>query len=249
MRPKYRIIPLGGGGMDPSTKYGASISMSMDQDYVLSVQLLDQDGNALGNEQTVDLPLESVVVNGSYDSQTKSIILTLDNGNTVTIPVGDLVSGLQTEITAQDPLSADLVADGTNNKVFTAAEQTKLSNIESGAQVNVNADWNAQSGDAQILNKPSIPTNTSDLNNDSGFITSSDIPAQVNADWDASSGAAQILNKPTIPASQVNSDWNAVSGKAEILNKPTIPSKTSDLQNDSGFITSRRPRPTRLRTT
>lgn len=118
--------------MDPSTKYGASISMSMDQDYILSVQLLDQDGNALGSEQTVDLPLESVVVGGSYDSVTKSLILTLDNGNTITIPVGDLVSGLQTEITAQNPLSADLVADGTNNKVFTAAEKTKLDGLSVG---------------------------------------------------------------------------------------------------------------------
>lgn len=201
MSSKYRIIPLGGGGMDPSTKYGASISMSMDQDYILSVQLLDQDGNALGSEQTVDLPLESVVVGGSYDSATKSLILTLDNGDTVTIPVGDLVSGLQTEITAQNPLSADLVADGTNNKVFTAADDTKLSGIEAGAQVNVKPDWTAAAGTAaEILNKPTIPTKTSDLSNDSGFITLNDVPAQVNADWNASSGAAEILNKPTIPA-------------------------------------------------
>lgn len=163
MSSKYRIIPLGGGGMDPSTKYGASISMSMDQDYILSVQLLDQDGNALGSEQTVDLPLESVVVGGSYDSATKSLILTLDNGNTITIPVGDLVSGLQTEITAQNPLSADLVADGTNNKVFTAAEQSKLSGIETGAQVNVKPDWNATAGTAaEILNKPTIPAAAND---------------------------------------------------------------------------------------
>jgi hypothetical protein len=66
-------------------------------------------------------------------------------------------------------------------------------------------DWNATSGDYQILNKPTIPA------------------AQVNSDWDAVSGIAEILNKPTIPAAQVNSDWNASSGVAEILNKPTIP--------------------------
>jgi hypothetical protein len=36
---------------------------------------------------------------------------------------------------------------------------------------------------------------------------------------------------------QVNSDWNATSGVEEILNKPAIPSKTSDLTNDSGYIT------------
>lgn len=47
-----------------------------------------------------------------------------------------------------------------------------------------------------------------------------------------------LLNKPTIPAAQVNSDWNANSGVAQILNKPTIPTSTSQLNNDSWFITS-----------
>jgi hypothetical protein len=72
-------------------------------------------------------------------------------------------------------------------------------------------DWNATSGDYQILNKPTIPA------------------AQVNSDWNAVSGVAEILNKPTIPAAQVNSDWDAVSGVAEILNKPTIPTNLDDL--------------------
>ncbi len=42
----------------------------------------------------------------------------------------------------------------------------------------VNADWNAGSGLAQILNKPTIPA------------------APVNADWAAATGLALILNKP-----------------------------------------------------
>jgi hypothetical protein len=45
----------------------------------------------------------------------------------------------------------------------------------------VNSDWNASSGVAEILNKPTIPA------------------AQVNSDWNAVSGLAEILNKPTIP--------------------------------------------------
>lgn len=45
----------------------------------------------------------------------------------------------------------------------------------------VNSDWNAESGVAKILNKPSIPA------------------AQVNSDWEAEEGVAKILNKPTIP--------------------------------------------------
>jgi hypothetical protein len=60
----------------------------------------------------------------------------------------------------------------------------------------------------------------------------------INPDWNATTGKSKILNKPTIPASQVNSDWNASTGVEQILNKPTVPSKTSDLTNDSGFITS-----------
>ena len=37
---------------------------------------------------------------------------------------------------------------------YTTTEKNKLAGIQSGAEVNVNADWNATSGDAQILNKP-----------------------------------------------------------------------------------------------
>lgn len=39
---------------------------------------------------------------------------------------------------------------------YTNAEKTKLADIEEGAEKNVNADWNAEDGDAKILNKPSL---------------------------------------------------------------------------------------------
>ena len=47
--------------------------------------------------------------------------------------------------------------------LMSATDKSKLDGIASGAQVNVNADWNATSGDAQILNKPSIPTSSNYL--------------------------------------------------------------------------------------
>ena len=60
---------------------------------------------------------------------------------------------------------------------YTTTEKNKLAGIEAGAQKNVKPDWNASSGEAaEILNKPAIPTSTSDLVNDSGFITTGDIP-------------------------------------------------------------------------
>jgi hypothetical protein len=60
---------------------------------------------------------------------------------------------------------------------MSSTDKTKLDGIAAGAEVNVNADWNAVSGDAQILNKPTVPTSTSQLTNDSGFISST------SGDW------------------------------------------------------------------
>ena len=126
--------------------------------------------------------------------------------------------------------------------LMSAADKTKLDGIATGAtktDAPVNADWNAASGLAQILNKPTIPAApvNADWDATSGLaqiLNKPTIPAaQVNADWDATSGVAQILNKPTIPAAQVNADWNAASGVAQILNKPTIPVIDSELSQTS----------------
>lgn len=65
-------------------------------------------------------------------------------------------------------LYAKLYVKTENN--YTDDDKTKLDGIESGAEVNVNADWNAESGDAQILNKPSIPDDVSDLTDTSNLI-------------------------------------------------------------------------------
>ncbi len=51
---------------------------------------------------------------------------------------------------------------------MSTADKTKLDGIAAGAEVNVNADWTASSGDAEILNKP---TNVSAFTNDAGYIT------------------------------------------------------------------------------
>ena len=43
---------------------------------------------------------------------------------------------------------------------MSSADKTKLDGIATGAEVNVNADWNAVSGDAEILNKPTLTSGT-----------------------------------------------------------------------------------------
>ena len=145
----------------------------------------------------------------------------------------------------------------TETLTFSATVPTKTSDITndsgfitlSDVPAQVNADWDATSGAGQILNKPSlatvattgdysdlsgtpsIPTATSDLTNDSGFITLSDVPAQQNADWNAASGVTQILNKPNLATVATTGAYSDLTGT------PSIPTATSDLQNDSGFIT------------
>ena len=80
-----------------ATNTASSIEMSIDNStYVVSLKLKNAEGTQLGETQTIDLPLESVVVNGAYDSTTKEVILTLDNGNEIRFSVADLVSGLAT---------------------------------------------------------------------------------------------------------------------------------------------------------
>ena len=49
----------------------------------------------------------------------------------------------------------------TDTNAFTDSEKNKLSGIESNAEVNVNSDWNSNSGDSEILNKPSDLTDLS----------------------------------------------------------------------------------------
>ena len=110
------------------TETGNKIDLSINSStYVMTLTLKDKNNNTLSTG-TVDLPLESVVVSGSYDSVNKKIILTLQSGSTIEFSVADLVAGLQTEITNANKLSADLVDDtSTTHKFVTASNKTAWS--------------------------------------------------------------------------------------------------------------------------
>lgn len=106
------------------TSTGSLIDLEINSStYVVTLSLKDIDGNVISTD-SIDLPLESVVVGGSYDSTNQKIVLTLQNGNTVDIPVGALVSGLQAEITSSNKLASDLVDDtNSGNKFVTTSEK------------------------------------------------------------------------------------------------------------------------------
>ena len=94
MNIKKIMVPLG-GRLPKNFKYVTALSMTLDDNYVLTTELIDQNGDIIGEPQVIDLPLESMIINASYDEENKMLILTLQNGNTIEVPIADLISGLQ----------------------------------------------------------------------------------------------------------------------------------------------------------
>ena len=74
-----------------------------------------------------------------------------------------------------------------------------------------------------LLDKPTIPTKTSELTNDSGFLTEHQPLKTINNE--------SIVGTGNIEIEGFSGDYN------DLLNKPVIPTKTSELTNDSGFLT------------
>lgn len=130
------------------------------------------------------------------------------------------------------------VTDAGSGMIITSEERTKLNGVEAGAQVNVNPDWNAVSGDAQILNKPSfssiaISGDYSDLIN---------APALFDGTWTSLTGKPafstvatsgsynDLTNKPAL----FDGTWTSLTGKptfstvatsgsySDLINLPTL---------------------------
>lgn len=80
--------------------------------------------------------------------------------NLSNINTGDQdLSGLATTTSVNTSLANKVdkeINKGLSSNDYTSSEKYKLTTVASGAEVNVNADWNATSGDAQIYNKPDL---------------------------------------------------------------------------------------------
>lgn len=111
-----------------TTQTGSKINLELNSsNYQLTAKLYDKNNNLISTSSTIDLPIESMVVNASYSNGI--LTLTLQNGNTLDIDISSIVSGLQQEITNQNKLASDLV-DDTNqtNKFVTTSEKTTWNN-------------------------------------------------------------------------------------------------------------------------
>lgn len=114
-------------------------------------------------------------INEVVEAATKNITAT---GISITLDKRNLVTNVVENIELNLPASTTALAG-----LMLPSDKTKLNGIAAGAEVNVNADWNATEGDALILNKPTLSTvATSGSYND-------------------------LTNRPTIPTVDVNKKY------------------------------------------
>ena len=151
-----------------STRYASNLSASMDsQTFVITLQLKDQNGNNLGTAQTIDLPLESLISSANYyatytyegTTYTDVIVMVFSTGQTIIIPVADLVQGLQREITVNNKLLSDLVDDTNQTNLFVTISEK---NTWNGKQDVMSAGTGITlSGTTISINKRDIISNQS----------------------------------------------------------------------------------------
>jgi hypothetical protein len=105
----------------------------------------------------------------------------------------------------------DVVAGkGLSENDFTNTLKTKLDGIQAGAEVNVNADWNATSGDAQILNKPTIPSV-------SGLVPYTGATQDVDlGEHELKAGQVEFDQTPTGTAGVAVMRWNDADGTIDL---------------------------------
>jgi hypothetical protein len=108
--------------------------------------------------------------------------------------------------------------------------------IDLQSALNLKADTSsladvAFSGDyGDLINTPTIPTLTSELTNDSGFITIADVPTQVQSDWNQTdSGEVDFIkNKPTIPDSSTFVPYTGATSNVNLGGNSFIADDGSD---------------------
>lgn len=134
-------------------------------------------------------------------------------------------SGLSTKVDKE-------TGKGLSSNDYTSDEKTKLAGIEAGAQVNTLEGIQKNGNTVTITNKIaniSVPTATSDLTNDSGFITAADVPEGAAAttttplmDGTATVGVERAFARgdhvhPTDTSRASASDVTALTGRVDDL--------------------------------
>jgi len=126
-----------------------------------------------------------------------------------------VVSPIQEQLGNKQPLNSVL----TNTTAsFSVELEAKLDSIAAGAEVNVNTDWNATSGDAQLLNKPTLGSSAAlDVTTSNGDTTVNRVMKVGDAGWLSNT---PVTNLPSLDLNQVNVS-GVYGADSTILNRPT----------------------------
>ena len=209
-----------------TTKYAAALSLTINSStYVVTGQLKDQNGDNLGSAQTIDLPLETMVVGGSYDDEHKKIVLTLKNGNTVDIPVADLVSGLQTELSATNKLDPAFIDYDSTHAAVTESEKTAWSGKQDA--LTFDGTYSSSTNKAATVSTVTNAINALDVTGETNIAASKTIKSWSETDGKVSvttqdiaiTGTQAVLtgySEPSTASAVVATDTvNAAIGKVE----------------------------------
>jgi hypothetical protein len=105
---------------------------------------------------------------------------------------------------------------------------------------------------SSLSGTPTIPTNTNQLTNGSGFITTSALSGYATESYVTTRGYLtavswnDVTSKPTFATVATSGSYADLTNKptlfsgsyADLTNKPTIPTNTNELTNGAGYITS-----------
>lgn len=104
--------------------------LSCDQDqtkHEYTFHLKNDAGTDLGEPILINLPVESLVMDVEYDENTKSIIITLENGTQTSVPIGSIINGLVNETTFNAHKNDTVVHTNASEKVAWNAKYDKPS--------------------------------------------------------------------------------------------------------------------------
>ena len=105
-----------------------------------------------GNHASAGYSTATGVEDNADVTDTTNVVAALTAGTNIAIAADGTISATDTNTTYS-------VGDGgLTQKNFTTTLKSKLDGIAAGAEVNVQSDWNATTGDAFIKNKPTIPS-------------------------------------------------------------------------------------------
>ena len=141
---------------------GSQIDLTIDKStYKMKAVLKNFEGTVLSESKEIDLPLEQMIIKGSYNAATKKLTLTLRNNqegvdnNSIEIDISDLIDGLVSETRTINgkPLSGDIVLSAADVGAYKKSETYSMSEIDQKEIYAHAAFWAEESENARNYTK------------------------------------------------------------------------------------------------